>query len=64
MVTELPYGVIRDQGHESGKDEYKQEHRAWSYSMRGKTVDGRPLRIVVSFDADDLLIITVIDLEG
>ena len=64
-VSDPEVRYILEHGYrESKKDEYKQEHRAWSYSMRGKTVDGRPLRIVVSFDADDLLIITVNDLEG
>lgn len=49
--------------HEAKKDEYKEEHHAWNYSIRGKTVDDRKLRIAVSFDKNDLLIITVIDLE-
>ncbi len=48
---------------EAKKDEYKEEHQSWNYAMRGKTVDDRKLRVAVSFDKDDLLIITVIDLE-
>ncbi len=46
------------------KDEYKPEHRAWNYAISGKTMDGRKLRIIVSFDENLMLIITVIDLEN
>lgn len=49
---------------EPKKDEFKTEHQAWNYAMKGKTIDNRKLRIIVSLDKDDLLIITVIDLEG
>lgn len=39
------------------------EHGAWNYAIRGRTIDGRSLRIVISFEADGvLLIITAIDL--
>lgn len=48
---------------EPRKDEFKEEHQSWNYAMRGKTVDDRKLRVVVSFDKDDLLIVTVISLE-
>jgi len=49
--------------HEKRKDEFKEEHNAWNYSIRGKTIDKRSLRVAVSFDENDLLVITVIDLE-
>jgi hypothetical protein len=55
--------VLRDGYHEKRKDEFKEEHQAWNYSIRGKTVDKRNLRIAVSFDEDDMLVITVIDLD-
>jgi len=48
---------------EPRKDEFKEEHQSWNYAMRGRTADGRELRVALSFDKDDLLIITVIDLE-
>lgn len=47
---------------EEKKDQYKIEHRQWNYAVKGKTFDDRWLRIIVSFDVDDMLIITVIDL--
>lgn len=59
---ELRY-VLTTGYREVKKDVYKLEYRTWNYAMRGKTVDDRRLRVVVTFDKDDLLIITVIDLE-
>ena len=55
--------VLRTGWHEKSKDEYKEEYKAWNYSIRGKTVDGRDLRVVISFDENGMLIITVIDLD-
>jgi len=55
--------VITRGYHEKGKDEYKPEHESWNYSIRGKTIDAKELRIAISIDkASGLLIITVIDL--
>ncbi len=49
--------------HEAPKDDFRPEFKAWNYSLRGKTLDDRDLRIVVSFsEEDDLLIITTVDL--
>ena len=57
--------VIEGGHHEKKKDEYKPEHKAWNYAIRGKTIDERELRIVVSFDEEDhLLIVTAIDLDA
>lgn len=48
---------------ERNKDDFKEEYGTWNYAIRGKTVDGRELRIAVSFDGDGMLIITAIDLS-
>lgn len=59
--------VLRTGYHEARKDEYKAEYGAWNYSIRGKTVDGRDLRVAISFEqiktgsGETLLIITVIE---
>lgn len=56
--------VIESRWYERSKDEFKAEWNAWNYAIRGKTIDGRELRIAVSFDEEDyLLIITAIDLR-
>ena len=54
--------VLKSGHHESHKDHFDEFHEAWNYAIRGKTVDGRSLRVVVSFD-EGLLIITAIDLD-
>ena len=50
--------------HEKRKDEFRPEYQSWTYAVRGKTIDGRALRIAVAFaDEEDLLIlVTAIDL--
>ena len=56
--------VLRTGWHEKRKDSYDEFYESWAYSIRGKTIDGRELRVVVSFDDDtEMLIITLIDLS-
>ncbi len=55
--------VLRGGFHEKRKDKFDELHNAWNYAVRGKTVDNRPLRVIVSFDPDGMLIITAIDLD-
>lgn len=56
--------VLLNGFHEAKKDVFNEQFATWNYSIKGKTVDCRKLRIVVTFDVDDMLIITVIDLEN
>ena len=49
--------------HEKQKDTFADAYNAWNYSVRGKTIDARALRVVVSFDENNMLIITAIDLS-
>ncbi len=55
--------VLRNGYHEKRKDVFKEEHKAWNYSVRGKTLDQRSLRIALTFDDNNMLVITVIDLD-
>ena len=55
--------VLRHGFHEARKDKYEEQYKAWNYAIRGKTVDRRELRVVVSFDTAGMLIITAIDLD-
>jgi Domain of unknown function (DUF4258) len=54
--------VLRHGWHEKRKDVFDAHYHAWNYAIWGKTVDGRQLRVVVSFENNDLLIITAIAL--
>lgn len=60
-LTHILY-VLRYGYHEKQKDEYKPEYNDWNYSIRGKTIDERDIRIAIAFDEDDMLIITVIEI--
>ena len=59
-LTHVLY-VLQHGYHEKRKDQYNQEHRDWAYSIRGQSIDGKDIRIVIAFDEDDMLIITVIE---
>ncbi len=50
---------------EKAKTRFEEKHNAWNYAIRGKTkIDEIDVRVIVSFDESDMLIITVIDIEG
>ena len=55
--------VLRNGYHEKRKDEFIEEYDSWNYSVKGTTVDKRILRVIVSFDSNNMLIITIIDLS-
>lgn len=48
--------------HEKRKDQFDEVFNAWNYAIRGRTFDLIDLRVIVSFDEeDDLLIITTFE---
>jgi hypothetical protein len=49
---------------EKSKDTYDEENECWKNLVRGETVDGRNLRLIVVEYEPDLLIITTIDLDA
>jgi hypothetical protein len=55
--------VLKNGYHEKKKDKFDEFYKAWNYAVRGKTLDRRELRIIVSFDEAGMLIITAIDLR-
>ena len=55
--------ILKKGYHEKRKDKFDDAFQAWNYAVRGKTVDKRNLRIIVSFDENNMLIITAIDLD-
>ena len=63
-----PFEILRilksdSKYHEVKKDRFNEEFYTWNYSIRGETLDAESVRIVISFEADDLLVITVINLS-
>ena len=64
-ITRAEYKYVLLNGwHEASKDKFNEEFKAWNYSIRGETLDKRKLRVIISFDSDGMLIITVIELEA
>ena len=54
--------ILKNGRHEKRKDQYQERYKAWNYAIRGRTLDKRELRVVVSFDENNMLIITAIEL--
>jgi hypothetical protein len=52
--------VLKTGFHEKQKDSYQDKFKAWNYAIRGKTIDDREIRVIVSFDLNGMLIITAI----
>lgn len=48
--------------HEVRKDSYAQSFRSWNYSIVGISPDDEDIRIIVSFEEETMLVITVINL--
>ena len=61
-ITRPEYVYVLKHGfHESKKDKFEELYGTWNYAIRGKTLDKRDLRVIVSFDDDGMLIITTIE---
>jgi hypothetical protein len=42
------------------KTTFDADYHIWKYATRGKTIRDKDIRIVVAFDEDEMLVITVI----
>jgi len=62
IKPEVEY-VLQNGFHEAKIDQFSNEFAEWDYAIRGKTVDGRSLRIVVAVVRPNVLIVTAIDLD-
>ncbi len=54
--------VLEHGRHEQNKDEFSVKNQTWKYAIRGKTVNGLELRVVVLFE-EEMVIVTVIDVD-
>lgn len=54
--------VLKNGFHEKRKDKFDHAFKEWNYAVRGKTIESKDLRVIVSFDKSNMLIITAIDL--
>lgn len=51
--------VLKNGYHEKQKTYFDETFQEWKYAIRGKTLDNIDIRIIITFDLDDVLIITV-----
>lgn len=63
-LAEVTY-VLSTGYEEKAKTRFDEKYNAWNYAIRGKTrLDEIDVSVIVSFDEEGMLIITVIDIEG
>ena len=62
LKPEVEY-VLKNGHHEPRKDTFNEKEMAWDYSIRGKTVDKRNLRIIVTVVSPGVFVVTTIDLH-
>jgi len=51
--------VLKNGYHEKQKTSFDEDFHVWKYAVRGKTLEGFDIRIIIAFDEDGMLIITV-----
>lgn len=56
--------ILKNGFHEKKKTCFDEVFRAWKYAMRGKTIEGVDLRVIIAFDEQDMLIITLMRIGG
>jgi|SaaInlStandDraft_4_1057021.scaffolds.fasta_scaffold50466_1 hypothetical protein len=56
--------VLENGYHEARKDTYNEPFNTLNYAIRGLTVDEDDVRVIVSFDEKNMLIITVMYVES
>jgi hypothetical protein len=61
-VPHVEYALLNG-FHEPRKDKFEVFYHSWNYSIRGTTPDQIKVRIIVAFESDDLLVVTVINLD-
>ena len=61
VLPELLYALKHGRRNES-KDYFDPAYDTWNFAVEGTTKDQEKLRVIVNFDEENLLIITVIDL--
>jgi hypothetical protein len=62
ITNEVSY-VLKNGYLETSKDSYDEVSQNWKYAMRGHTVDGRDLRVIVAMKLN-IIVITVIDKDN
>lgn len=51
--------VLKNGYHEKQKTSFDEAFQTWKYAIRGKTLEAMDIRIIISFDEAEMMIITV-----
>ena len=51
--------VLKNGYHEKQKTSFDEAFQTWKYAVRGKTLDEIDIRIIIAFDENEMMIITV-----
>jgi hypothetical protein len=62
IKPEVEY-ILSNGHHEARKDKFNKEFESWDYAIKGKTIDGRNLRIIIAIISPNVLVVTAIDLD-
>lgn len=62
ISKEVTY-ILKNGYYESSKDSYDEKNKNWKYAVRGNTIDGRDIRVIVVMRSN-MMIITVIDKDN
>jgi 3-deoxy-D-manno-octulosonic acid (KDO) 8-phosphate synthase len=51
--------VLKNGYHEKKKSSFDEAYRTWKYAIRGKTIENLDIRIIIAFDKNDMIVITL-----
>lgn len=51
--------VLKSGYHEKQKTSFDEIFKTWKYAIRGKTLEKMDIRVIIAFDEDEMMIITV-----
>jgi hypothetical protein len=57
-------GPKRKRKRNKSKDTYTPGYKDWNYCIEGNDFDGQKIRIIISFDGELMLVITVICIDN
>ena len=55
--------VLKTGHHEKAKTKFDETHNTWKYAIRGNSLERLDIRVIVAFNEDGVLIITVMNVS-
>ena len=62
LKTEVEF-ILKNGFHEKRKDKFNEKFNDWDYSIRGRTLDGRTLRVIIAVIKPNIFVVTAIELN-